>query len=46
MREMLFNIGVPSHHWLQHNLPWLAVLALVFGLDRDPGEDRGADRDV
>lgn len=35
MRNVLFDIGVSPHHWLQHNLPWLAVLALVFGFDRD-----------
>jgi hypothetical protein len=35
MRQVLLSIGVPPHHWVQHNLPWLAVLALVFGFDRD-----------
>lgn len=40
MRNVLLSIGVSPHHWVQHNLPWLAVLALVFGFDRD-----GADED-
>ncbi|MHA6297321.1 hypothetical protein [Devosia sp. CAU 1758] len=35
MRQVLLSIGVSPHHWVQHNLPWLAVLALVFGFDRD-----------
>lgn len=35
MRQVLLSIGVPPHHWVQHNLPWLAVLAMVFGFDRD-----------
>lgn len=24
-----------SHHWLQHNLPWLAALAMVMGMLRE-----------
>ena len=35
MRNVLLSIGVSPHHWVQHNLPWLAVLAMVFGFDRD-----------
>ena len=35
MRQVLFSIGVSPHHWLQHNLPCLAVLALMFGFERD-----------
>ena len=35
MRQVLLSIGVSPHHWVQHNLPWLAVLALVFGFERD-----------
>ncbi|WIY51912.1 hypothetical protein O9Z70_10505 [Devosia sp. YIM 151766] len=30
---MSANIGVPPRHWVQHNLPWLAVLAMLFGFD-------------
>ncbi|MCP8883967.1 hypothetical protein NIM87_10685 [Devosia sp. XJ19-1] len=46
MRQVLLSIGVSPHHWVQHNLPWLAVLAIVFGFDRDdvaPGESRRDD---
>lgn len=35
MRQMLMSIGVSPDHWVQHNLPWLAVLSLVFGFERD-----------
>ena len=35
MRQVLLSIGVSPHHWVQHNLPWLAVLAMVFGFERD-----------
>ena len=35
MRQVLLSIGVSPHHWVQHNLPWLAVLAMLFGFDRD-----------
>ena len=35
MRNLLLNIGSIEHHWVQHNLPWLAMLALLFGLERD-----------
>jgi len=41
MRQVLLSIGVSPHHWVQHNLPWLAVLALVFGLGRDVAEGPG-----
>ncbi len=42
MRNLLFNIGGIEHHWVQHNLPWLAMLAILFGLERDeaPASDR------
>lgn len=35
MRSVLLSIGVSPHNWVQHNLPWLAVLALMFGFERD-----------
>jgi hypothetical protein len=41
MRQVLLSIGVSPHHWLQHNLPWLAVLALMFGFERDEDEASG-----
>ena len=40
MRQVLLSIGVSPHHWVQHNLPWLAVLAMMFGFERDEDEDR------
>jgi hypothetical protein len=39
MRNVLLSVGVTSHHWVQHNLPWLAVLAIVLGLGRDDTDD-------
>ena len=38
MRNLLLSTGLPPHHWVQHNLPWLAVLAVVFGFGRDEVE--------
>lgn len=38
MREVLLSIGVRPHNWVQHNLPWLGVLVLLFGFDRDDTE--------
>ncbi|MFC3703470.1 hypothetical protein ACFOOL_01715 [Devosia honganensis] len=36
MRSLFSSIGLsPGTHWVQHNLPWLAMLALVFGFERD-----------
>jgi len=44
MRNLLLNIGGIEHHWVQHNLPWLAMLAILFGLERD--EAAAGDRSI
>jgi hypothetical protein len=31
LRTVLLSIGFSPHHWVHRNLPWLALLALVFG---------------
>lgn len=46
--NLLLHIGSRSQHVVQHNLPWLAVLAMLFGFGRveidrplDPDERAG-----
>jgi hypothetical protein len=37
--------GIAPHAWLQHHLPWLAVLAMVLGLFRHEDGEIGFDPD-
>ncbi|SFV29494.1 hypothetical protein SAMN05216456_0767 [Devosia crocina] len=34
MSKLFLSFEGASPHWLQHHLPWLAVLIVLFGLDR------------
>lgn len=46
MSNLFLNIGGARPLWMQHNLPWLAVLAIVFGVWRDEAgaaDDAGLD---
>lgn len=46
MRNLFLSFGGPQPHWMQHNLPWLAVLAMVLGLVReDAGDVAASDTD-
>lgn len=45
MNQNSAHLGVAPHGWLQHHLPWLALLALVLGLLREDGSDIGFDPD-
>jgi hypothetical protein len=38
MSDLGLNSIVGRHHWLRHNLPWLAALALLLGMLRDEPE--------
>jgi hypothetical protein len=38
MSSLFLSIGGAEPHWMQHNLPWLAVLAMMFGLSRDEAD--------
>ena len=38
MSSLFLSITGPRPQWMQHNLPWLAVLAMVLGLSRDDVE--------
>lgn len=40
MSSVLLSIGVRSQNVVRHNLPWLAVLALVLGFGRDEADFR------
>lgn len=35
MSHLFLSIGGARPQWMQHNLPWLAVLAMVLGVWRD-----------
>jgi len=35
MSTLFLSIGGASPNWMQHHLPWLAMLVLVFGIARD-----------
>ncbi|WP_210338813.1 hypothetical protein [Devosia rhizoryzae] len=35
MSSLFMSIGGAEPHWMQHHMPWLAVLALMFGVWRD-----------
>jgi hypothetical protein len=37
--------GVAPQTWLQHNMPWLGLFALVLGLFTYDGDDMGFDPD-
>lgn len=42
MRSVFLSIGGVGPNWMQHHLPWLAVLAMLFGVSRDePSTDPG-----
>ncbi|WP_160299995.1 hypothetical protein [Devosia geojensis] len=32
MEALTSHHGANAHGWVQHNLPWLAILALLFSL--------------
>ncbi|SHF68492.1 hypothetical protein [Devosia limi] len=38
MSRQSAHIGVAPHAWLQHNMPWLGLVALLLGLFRDSDE--------
>ncbi len=42
MSSLFLSIGGARPNWMQHHMPWLGVLALMFGLSRDD-EDSDAD---
>jgi hypothetical protein len=44
MSKILADLSGFEPHWVQHNLPWLAVLAMLFGLGRDEPEAEGKSR--
>ena len=35
MNSLSQHIGSARANWMQYHLPWLAVLAFLFGLSRD-----------
>jgi hypothetical protein len=35
MSTLFLSIGGASPNWMQHHLPWLAMLVLMFGMARD-----------
>lgn len=35
MSSLFLSMGGVSPNWMQHHLPWLAVLVMVFGMARD-----------
>lgn len=35
MSKLVTLFGGASHNWMQHHMPWLAVLALVMGFEHD-----------
>ncbi len=37
MSSLFLSIGNVRGSWMQHNLPWLNVLTLFFGLAREDG---------
>lgn len=37
MSNLFLDIGGVRGNWMQHNLPWLSVLALFLGLAREDG---------
>ena len=37
MSNLFLDIGSVRCNWMQHNLPWLSVLALFLGLAREGG---------
>lgn len=39
MSSLFLSMGGVSPNWMQHHLPWLAVLVMVFGIAPD---DRSA----
>lgn len=40
MSSVLLSIGVEAHNVVRHNLPWLAVLAMLLGFGRDEADFR------
>ncbi|UYO01085.1 MAG: hypothetical protein KIT02_07760 [Devosia sp.] len=38
MNSLFQSIGAVRPNWMQHHLPWLGVLALLFGLADDAAE--------
>lgn len=40
MNSLLEHIGAAGPNWIQHNLPWLGVLAFLFGLSRESDDRR------
>lgn len=35
MRSVLLSIGGTPPNWVQHNLPWLAMLAVLLGFETE-----------
>ncbi len=40
MSSVLLSIGVEAQNVVRHNLPWLAMLAMVLGFGRDEADFR------
>ena len=38
MSNLFLSFGSVGPNWMQHHMPWLAVLTLLFGVSRDEAE--------
>jgi hypothetical protein len=46
MHEYQTHHEIAPHGWVKHHLPWLAILALVFGLIQDEDDRQVPDSDT